>query len=97
MSTVEVIYATLQQQNSITIKINKGDTINDVIIASGLLIKYPEIDLNINKVGVYNQAKKLNEIVKAGDRIEIYRALIADPKEVRRKRAVKQKEEGIVK
>ena len=97
MSTVEVIYATLQQQNSITIKINKGDTINDVIISSGLLIKYPEIDLNINKVGVYNQAKKLNEIVKAGDRIEIYRALIADPKEVRRKRAVKQKEEGIVK
>ena len=52
---------------------------------------------NKNKVGIYNQGKKLDEIVKNGDRIEIYRALIADPKEVRRKRAVKQKEEGILK
>lgn len=96
MSTVEVIYATIQQQNSITVSINDHSTINQVITASGLLEKYQEIDLSINKVGIYNQVKKLDDVVKNGDRIEIYRALIADPKEVRRKRAVKQKEEGIV-
>jgi putative ubiquitin-RnfH superfamily antitoxin RatB of RatAB toxin-antitoxin module len=97
MSTVELIYATLVQQNILTIVCNKGDTIEDVINISGLLEKYPEIDLNTNKVGIYNQVKKLDELVKNGDRIEIYRALISDPKEVRRRRAVKQKEDGVIK
>jgi putative ubiquitin-RnfH superfamily antitoxin RatB of RatAB toxin-antitoxin module len=97
MSTVELIYATLAQQSVLTIAYNKGDTIEDVIIASGLLEKYSEINLKINKVGIYNQVKKLDELVNNGDRIEIYRALISDPKEVRRKRAVKQKEEGVIK
>jgi putative ubiquitin-RnfH superfamily antitoxin RatB of RatAB toxin-antitoxin module len=96
MSTVEVIYATLEQQHLKTINFIKGDSIEDVIIASGLLVKYPEINLKINKVGIYNQAKKLSDLVKHGDRIEIYRPLISDPKEVRRKRAVKQKEQGII-
>jgi putative ubiquitin-RnfH superfamily antitoxin RatB of RatAB toxin-antitoxin module len=96
MSTVEIIYATIDNQSVITLEFKAGDTINDVIIASGLLNKYPEIDLNVNKVGIYNQIKKLDEWVKCGDRIEIYRALIADPKEVRRKRALKQKEQGIM-
>lgn len=97
MSTVELIYATLAQQNVLTIAYNKGDTIEDVIKASRLLEKYPEIDLKTNKVGVYNQVKKLDDLVKNGDRIEIYRALISDPKEVRRRRAVKQKEDGVIK
>lgn len=96
MSTVELIYATLTDQSIATINIKAGDTINDVIVSSGLLQKHPEIDLSINKVGIYNQVKKLDEIVKNGDRVEIYRALIADPKEVRRKRALKQKEQGII-
>jgi len=96
MSTIEIIYATITDQTIITLECKTGDTINDVIVASGLLNKYPEIDLNVNKVGIYNQVKKLDEVVKSGDRIEIYRALIADPKEVRRKRALKQKEQGIM-
>ena len=96
MSTVELIYATLTDQSIIMIDICPGDTINDVINSSGILERYPEIDLTINKVGIYNQIKKLDEPVKDGDRVEIYRVLIADPKEVRRKRAIKQKEQGIM-
>lgn len=96
MFTVEIVYATLKSQQVKTLEVIKGTTINDVINESGLLDEFPEIDLAINKVGIYNQVKKLNEIVKEKDRIEIYRALIADPKEVRRKRAVKQKQEGII-
>jgi len=96
MSTVEVIYATLLQQNSVTVELNAGDTIKNVILASGLLDRYPEIDLTINKIGIYNQLKKLDDEVKDNDRIEIYRGLIANPKEVRRKRAQKQKEQGII-
>ncbi|MBL4660939.1 MAG: RnfH family protein [Alcanivoracaceae bacterium] len=96
MSTVEVIYATLLQQNSVRVELNAGDTIKDVILDSGLLVKYPEIDLTINKVGIYNQLKKLDDEVKVNDRIEIYRELIANPKDVRRKRAQKQKEQGII-
>ena len=96
MSTVEVIYATLSQQNSIEVELKDGDTIKNVILASGLLDKYPEINLTINKVGIYNQVKKLDDPVNDNDRIEIYRELIANPKDVRRKRAQKQKEQGII-
>jgi putative ubiquitin-RnfH superfamily antitoxin RatB of RatAB toxin-antitoxin module len=96
MSTVEVIYATIAQQNSQTVTFKKGDSIEDVIIISGILEKHPEINLKVNKVGIYNQAKSLTDLVKDGDRVEIYRPLLSDPKEVRRKRAVKQKEQGII-
>ena len=96
MSTVELIYANLAEQQILKILIKSGDTINDVIITSGILTKYPEIDLTINKVGIYNQVKKLDQLVKANDRIEIYRPLIANPKDVRRKRAVQQKQQGLI-
>ncbi|MBL4773295.1 MAG: RnfH family protein [Alcanivoracaceae bacterium] len=97
MFTVKVIYATLISQKEIIIEsVKQGESINDVINTSGILNKYPEIDLNINKVGVYNQVKKLDDIVNSGDRVEIYRKLIADPKAVRRKRAEKQKQQGVV-
>lgn len=96
MFMVEIIYATLKKQSILKIEVEEGSTVNDVINKSGLLDEYPEIDLSVNKVGVYNQVKKLDEVVKNADRIEIYRPLLADPKEVRRKRAIKQKEQGII-
>jgi putative ubiquitin-RnfH superfamily antitoxin RatB of RatAB toxin-antitoxin module len=97
MYTIEVVYALLKKQISKKVKIKENSTINDCICLSMILLDYPEIDLTINKVGIYNQVKKLDEIVKDGDRVEIYRPLIANPKEVRRKRAQKQKEQGIIK
>ncbi len=96
MFIVNVIYATIAKQKLIKVKCKKGDTIKTVIEVSGVLQMYPEIDLTINKVGIFNQIKKLDDSVDDGDRIEIYRSLIANPKEVRRKRAVKQKEQGVI-
>ena len=59
----------------------------DAIRASGVLDAFPEIDLAKNKVGIFSKLVKLDETVRDKDRVEIYRPLIADPKEVRRKRA----------
>ena len=97
MSTIEIIYPTLNKQESFYIELENGMTIQQAIEKSGILNTYKEIDLNKNHVGIFNQVKKLSDSVKAGDRIEIYRDLIANPKEVRRKRAQKQKEAGVIK
>ena len=57
---------------------------------SGILQQFTEIDLRENKVGIYSRPAKLTDQLKDGDRIEIYRPLLADPKEIRRKRAAEQ-------
>lgn len=90
--SVEVIYALPEKQFLLPVKITDGATIEDVIIASGILSLRADIDLKKNKVGIYSRPVKLNDLVQDGDRIEIYRPLIADPKELRRKRAEKSKE-----
>lgn len=62
-------------------------SVQNVILQSGVLEKYTEIDLRENKVGIFSRTVELTDLVEDGDRIEIYRPLIADPKEMRRKRA----------
>ena len=64
--------------------------IQTAILQSGILQQFTEIDLRENKVGIYSRPAKLNDQLKDGDRIEIYRPLLADPKEIRRKRAAEQ-------
>ena len=65
-------------------------TIQNAIVLSGVLEKYTEIDLRQNKVGIFSRLAKLTDMVENGDRIEIYRPLVADPKEIRRKKAEEQ-------
>jgi hypothetical protein len=89
---VEVIYALPAQQLLLRVQLAEGATVGDAIRASGVLDAFPEIDLAKNKVGIFSKLVKLDETVRDRDRVEIYRLLIADPKEVRRKRA----EEGKV-
>jgi len=89
---VEVLYALPHEQKLLDVKIPAGTTVAGAIEASGVLQKHPEIDLAVNKVGIFSKLSKLDVLVRDKDRIEIYRPLIADPKEVRRKRA----EEGKV-
>ena len=89
---VEVVYALPEQQPILQIQLAEGATVEDAIRASGVLEAFPEIDLARNKVGIFSKLVKLDEPVRDKDRVEIYRPLIADPKEVRRKRA----EEGKV-
>ena len=89
---VEVVYALPTEQSLVKVKVDAAATVQAVIEASGLLHKHPEINLGKNKVGIFGKLVKLDTVVRDRDRIEIYRALLADPKEVRRKRA----EEGKV-
>ncbi|MCZ4060423.1 RnfH family protein [Pantoea sp. LMR881] len=85
--SVEVVYALPEKQYQRYITIEQGSTVEQAIEASGILELRREIDLSLNKVGIYSRAVKLNDVVEEGDRIEIYRPLIADPKELRRQRA----------
>jgi len=84
---IEVAYALPDTQVIIPVKVEADQTIEEVIRHSGVLDTYPEIDLTQNKVGVFGKLAKLTSTLRDGDRIEIYRALIADPKAVRRQRA----------
>ncbi|HYN54212.1 MAG TPA: RnfH family protein [Methylotenera sp.] len=84
---VEVAYALTDQQLIIPIKVNVGITAEQAIKASGILGKFPDIDLSINKIGIFGKLTKLDTPLRHLDRVEIYRPLIADPKEVRRQRA----------
>jgi putative ubiquitin-RnfH superfamily antitoxin RatB of RatAB toxin-antitoxin module len=89
---VEVAYARPDQQIIIPVRLSQAATVEDAIRRSGVLDRFPEIDLGKNKVGIFSKITKLDATLRDKDRVEIYRALIADPKEVRRKRA----EEGKV-
>jgi putative ubiquitin-RnfH superfamily antitoxin RatB of RatAB toxin-antitoxin module len=64
-----------------------GKHVRQAIDASGLLQKYPEIDLTKNKIGIFAKLTKPDAVLRDRDRVEIYRPLIADPKEVRKQRA----------
>jgi putative ubiquitin-RnfH superfamily antitoxin RatB of RatAB toxin-antitoxin module len=86
---VEVVYALPQKQYLQWVMLEEGSTIEQAIQASGLLALRDDIDLSKNKVGIYSRPAKLQDIVHDGDRVEIYRPLIADPKELRRQRAEK--------
>ena len=83
----QVAYATPARQEVIDVTLPAGATIEDAIRRSGILERFPEIDLSRNRVGIYGEAARLQDPVRDGDRVEIYRPLIADPKEIRRARA----------
>lgn len=87
--TVEVAYALPAEQVILRLDVEQGATLRDAIERSGILDRFPEIDLARNKVGVFGKLSKLDTVLRPKDRVEIYRALIADPKEVRRRRAAK--------
>lgn len=89
---VELVYALPEQQPLLRVRLAEGASVEDAIRASGILEAFPDIDLTRNKVGIFSKLVKLDEIVRDKDRVEVYRPLIADPKEVRRRRA----EEGKV-
>jgi hypothetical protein len=88
---IEIAYATPTSQHLIALEIEQPSTIAQAIQQSGLLTLYPEINLAQQKVGIFSQFCTLDDYVKAGDRIEIYRPLLIDPKEARRARAKKLK------
>lgn len=88
---VEVVYALPERQYLRTVKLEEGSSVEQAVKASGLLELRSDIDLKQNKLGIYSRPVKLADTVSDGDRIEIYRPLIADPKELRRIRAERSK------
>ncbi len=85
--TVEVAYALPNQQLIIPVQVSAETNAETAIQASGILTKFPEIDLNVNQIGIFGKLTKLDTPLRHLDRVEIYRPLIADPKEVRKQRA----------
>ena len=88
---VEIAYALPEEQVIISIKVPTIFNVQQAIEKSGIQKKFPSIDLSKNKVGIFGKKTTLNHLLKDRDRIEIYRPLILDPKEMRRKRAAKKK------
>ncbi|CDL79242.1 RnfH family protein [Xenorhabdus cabanillasii] len=88
---IEVVYALPERQYLHKVKLPEGATVEQAIVESGLLALRSDIDLAKNKIGIYSRPAKLTDTLEEGDRVEIYRPLIADPKEMRRKRAERAK------
>ncbi|NOX93048.1 MAG: RnfH family protein [Gammaproteobacteria bacterium] len=88
---VEVAYAEPETQVVIPLTVDEGATLEQAIRQSGVLETFPDIDLAVNKVGVFGKLGKLNQVLRERDRVEIYRKLIADPKAVRKQRAAEGK------
>lgn len=88
---VEVCYALPDRQALVKLRLPAGATVRQAIEASGLLEKFPEIDLAKNKLGIFAKLSKPDAPLRDRDRVEIYRPLIADPKEVRKQRAAEGK------
>jgi putative ubiquitin-RnfH superfamily antitoxin RatB of RatAB toxin-antitoxin module len=88
---IEVAYAQPDEQAIFPLEAGKGLTVQEAIARSGILERFPEIDLAVNKIGVFGKIVRLDHVLEPGDRVEIYRPLIADPKEARRRRAAQGK------
>ena len=88
---IEVAYATAEREIIIALRIPRGSTAHDAINRSGILAQAPEIDLEKNKIGVYGKLCPFDYVLYPFDRVEIYRSLLIDPKDIRRLRASKSK------
>ena len=84
---IQVCYALPGVTTLIDLAVADGATLEQAIRQSGVITRHPDIDLEHARIGVFGKLRKLTDLVRAGDRIEIYRPLQADPKESRRRRA----------
>lgn len=90
---IEVVYALPDKQIIRAVNVDADCTIGAAIVQSGIMMDFPELDVSLEdaKVGIFGKEAKMTTVLNDGDRVEIYRPLIADPKEVRRKRAAEGK------
>ncbi|MAZ40259.1 MAG: RnfH family protein [Legionellales bacterium] len=88
---VQVVYALPEQQESVTLLLPAKSTVKMAILKSGLLEKYPTLDLETLSVGIFSKKVKFDDILKHEDRVEIYRNLLIDPKQARLKRTGRKK------
>jgi putative ubiquitin-RnfH superfamily antitoxin RatB of RatAB toxin-antitoxin module len=96
MLSIEVCYALPDEQALIAVELPEGATVQQALDASGILRRYPQIDLKKQKVGVFGKLKPLDTVLADHDRVEIYRPLIVDPKAARQRRVEKTRREGSI-
>lgn len=89
--TVEVVYALPGNQLLVELSVAAGTTAREAIAQSGLLARFPQIDPSRQSIGLFGKVVKADAVLQAGDRVEIYRPLIADPKEARRRRSARKR------
>ncbi|RBL71938.1 RnfH family protein [Pseudomonas sp. MWU13-2625] len=91
---IEVVYAAVDRQILRTLSVPEGTTVREAVLKSGIGDEFPELDLNECPLGIFGKVVADHQVrlIQVGDRIEIYRPLLADPKEVRRLRAAKAAE-----
>jgi putative ubiquitin-RnfH superfamily antitoxin RatB of RatAB toxin-antitoxin module len=92
---IEVAYALPDEQVILSLEIADDCVVEDAIKRSGILETYPQINLETDKVGIFGKMCKLNATLRNKDRIEIYRKLIADPKESRRQKAEMERKKAL--
>jgi uncharacterized protein len=86
---VDVVYALPQMQEAIALELPPGACVRDAIERSSLAARYPELGIQDLSVGIFGRAVAIETLLSDGDRVEIYRPLIADPKQARRRRAAR--------
>lgn len=89
---VEVAYALPEKQALLPLDVAVGTTALEAALQSGITAKFDDIDLENAKLGIFGKVVSPGQVLQEGDRVEIYRPLIADPKEVRKARAARVKE-----
>jgi putative ubiquitin-RnfH superfamily antitoxin RatB of RatAB toxin-antitoxin module len=87
---VTIVYATPKEEFIHPMHVPPGTTAGQAIEHSGVLARFPEINLVTQPVGIYGKKKSLDTVLRERDRVEIYRPLVADPKDSRRRRAAKR-------
>jgi hypothetical protein len=88
---IEIAYALEKKQTLLILDVEEGTTLKQAIELSGILTTYPQIDLSKDKTGIFGKVAKLDTVLREKDRVEIYRPLIADPKQIRKERAAQGK------
>lgn len=91
---VEVVYAMQQAQTVVELSLEQGATVEDALRASGILEQHPQLDPASCRLGIWGRMVARSQILKHRDRIEIYRPLLADPKQARRRRAERERRRG---
>jgi putative ubiquitin-RnfH superfamily antitoxin RatB of RatAB toxin-antitoxin module len=88
---IEVVYGLADEQHVIPLTVANGTTVAEAVRLSGLAVRYPQIESETAAVGIHGRIVSRDAVLQEGDRVEIYRRLVADPKQARRRRALRER------
>ncbi len=86
---IEVVYALADEQDVVALTVGPGTTAREAVELSGLVQRHQRIDTGSMRIGIFGRVVALDAVLRDGDRVEIYRPLVADPKQARRRRVAR--------